>query len=130
MPATCANTGVLSNVILRRPQPTKNLVASQQTKMRQYYVCIMTNRPRTLYIGVTNDLERRVYEHKSELAEGFTKRYRINRLVYFDTTTSVEGAITREKVIKGWRRSKKINLIEQTNPAWKDLSDAWYDAGQ
>ena len=93
MPATCANTRVLSNVILRRPQPTKNLVAPQQTKMRQYYVYIMTNRSRTLYIGVTNDLERRVYEHKSELAEGFTKRYRINRLVYFDTTGNIEGAI-------------------------------------
>jgi putative endonuclease len=83
---------------------------------RQYYVYIMTNRSRTLYVGVTNDLERRVYEHKSESIEGFTKRYRIHRLVYFDTTSSVEGAITREKEIKVWRRSKKIDLIEEANP--------------
>ncbi len=128
MPAACANTRVLSNVILRRPQPTKNLVAPQQTKMRQYYVYIMTNRSRTLYIGVTNDLERRVYEHKSELAEGFTKRYRINRLVYFDTTGNIEGAISREKELKGWRRSKKIDLIESANPGWRDLSEGWYEA--
>ena len=96
---------------------------------RQYYVYIMTNRSRTLYVGVTNDLERRVYEHKSESVEGFTKRYRMNRLIYFDVTSNVEGAITREKVIKGWRRSKKIDLMEQTNPGWKDLSDGWYEAG-
>ncbi len=96
---------------------------------RQYYVYIMTNRSRTLYIGVTNDLERRVYEHKSEPVEGFTKRYRMNRLVYFDTTSSIEGAITREKELKRWRRSKKIVLIEADNPGWKDLSEGWYEVG-
>ena len=97
--------------------------------LRQYYVYIMTNRSRTLYIGVTNDLERRVYEHKSESVEGFTKRYRMNRLVYFDTTNNIEGAITIDKELKGWRRSKKIDLIEQINPGWKDLSDGWYEVG-
>ena len=97
---------------------------------RQFYVYIMTNRSRTLYIGVTNNLERRVYEHKSESIDGFTRRYRMNRLVYFDATTSVEGAISREKELKGWRRSKKINLIEQANPGWKDLSDGWYEANE
>ena len=96
---------------------------------RQYYVYIMTNRSRTLYVGVTNDLERRVYEHKSASVEGFTKRYKINRLVYFDATSSIEGAISREKEIKRWRRSKKIDLIEAENPGWKDLSDGWYAVG-
>ena len=76
-----------------------------------------------------NDLERRVYEHKSESIDSFTKRYRMNRLVYFDSTANVEGAITREKQLKGWRRSKKIALIEEDNPGWKDLSDGWYEAG-
>ncbi len=97
--------------------------------MRRYYEYIMTNRSRTLYIGVTNDLERRVYEHKSESIDGFTKRYRMNRLVYFDSTNSIEGAISEEKRIKGWRRSKKIDLIEEANPGWKDLSDGWYESG-
>ena len=96
---------------------------------RQYYVYIMTNRSRTLYVGVTSDLERRVFEHKSGAMEGFTKRYRIDRLVYFDATSDVEGAISREKEIKRWRRSKKIDLIEAENPGWKDLSEGWYVSG-
>lgn len=90
---------------------------------RQYYVYIMTNRSRTLYVGVTNDLERRVHEHKSGLVEGFTKRYKINRLVYFAETSNIEGAITREKEIK------KIDLVEAANPGWKDLSEGWYEVG-
>ena len=94
---------------------------------RQYYVYIMTNRSRTLYVGVTNDLERRVHEHKSGSVEGFTKRYKINRLVYFDATSNIEGAIAREKEIKKWRRSKKIDLVEAANPEWKDLSEGWYE---
>ena len=89
----------------------------------------MTNRSRTLYVGVTNDLERRVHEHKSDTIEGFTKRYKMHRLVYFDETSDIEGAITREKELKKWRRSKKIDLIETTNPGWKDLSEGWYEAG-
>jgi putative endonuclease len=80
----------------------------------------MTNRSRTLYVGVTNDLERRVHEHKSGLVEAFTKRYKINRLVYFAETSNIEGAITREKEIK------KIDLVEAANPGWKDLSEGWY----
>jgi len=96
---------------------------------RQYYVYIITDRSRTLYIGVTNDLERRVHEHKSESIEGFTKRYKMHRLVYFDATSNIEGAITREKEIKRWRRSKKIDLIEADNPGWKDLSEGWYEVG-
>ena len=93
---------------------------------RQYYVYILSNRTRTLYVGVTNDLQRRVYEHKSRLVEGFTKRYYLNYLVYFEESTDVSSAIAREKQIKSWRRAKKIDLIESTNPQWKDLSLEWY----
>jgi putative endonuclease len=91
--------------------------------MREYYVYIMTNKSKTLYTGVTNDLERRVYEHKNKLIPGFTRKYKITKLVYFEVTNSVESAIAREKQIKGWLRSKKLALIESTNPVWKDLSE-------
>ena len=93
--------------------------------VNQYYVYIMTNKSRTLYTGVTNDLERRVYEHKQKLVPGFTAKYNIARLVYFEVTQDVQAAITREKQIKGWLRSKKIALIESVNPEWKDLSMGW-----
>ena len=82
----------------------------------------MTNKSRTLYTGVTNDLERRVYEHKQKLVPGFTAKYNITRLVYFEVTQDIQAAIAREKQIKGWLRSKKIALIESVNPGWKDLS--------
>ncbi len=94
--------------------------------MREYYVYIMTNGVRTLYIGVTNDLARRVYEHKHKLIDGFTKKYNITFLVYFDVTSDVVAARAREKQLKGWRRDKKIALIEASNPQWKDLSLEWY----
>ena len=93
--------------------------------MAQYYVYIMTNGTRTLYTGVTNNLERRVYEHKMKLVPGFIKRYNISYLVYFDNTNDVIAAITREKQIKGWTRAKKISLIESFNPDWRDLSLDW-----
>ena len=95
--------------------------------MHQYYVYFMTNGVRTLYIGVTNDLTRRVYEHQHKLADGFTKKYNITMMVHYEVTTDVQSAIAREKQLKGWRRSKKIALIESSNPAWVDLSLAWYD---
>ena len=95
--------------------------------MRQYYVYIMTNGVRTLYIGVTNDLTRRVYEHRQKLADGFTNKYNITMLVHYEVTTDVQSAIAREKQLKGWRRSKKVDLIERVNPAWVDLSLEWYD---
>jgi len=85
----------------------------------------MTNKSRTLYTGVTNDLERRVYEHKQKLVPGFTARYNITRLVYFEATEDVQAAIVREKQIKGWLRRKKIALIESANPRWEDLSVKW-----
>jgi putative endonuclease len=95
--------------------------------MKQYYVYIMTSPSGTLYTGTTNNLKRRVYEHKHKLIEGFTQKYNVTRLVYFEETGDVSAAIAREKQIKGWRRSKKIALIESLNPKWQDLSDGWYD---
>jgi len=94
--------------------------------MNQYYVYIMTNRSKTLYTGVTNDLMRRVYEHKNKMVEGFTKKYNITRLVYFEETNDIQSAIMREKQIKGWLRNKKIALIESVNQEWKDLSEGWF----
>ena len=93
--------------------------------MKQYYVYIMTNRSKTLYTGVTNDLTRRVYEHKNKMIDGFTKKYNITKLVYYEETIDIQAAITREKQIKGWLRSKKIALIESVNPNWNDISEGW-----
>ena len=90
--------------------------------MRPYTVYIMASRSRVLYIGVTNDLARRVFEHKRGLVPGFTARYRVNRLVYVEEFDSICDAIAREKQLKGWRRSRKVSLIERRNPIWKDLS--------
>ena len=91
-----------------------------------YYVYILANKHNTvLYTGVTNNLERRLYEHQNKLVSGFTSRYNVHKLVYFDTTTDVTSAIAREKEIKGWVRQKKIRLIEGMNPEWKDLSETW-----
>jgi len=90
---------------------------------KQYYVYILTNNSGTLYTGVTNDLVRRVFEHKNQLVEGFTKRYNLKYLVYYEATNDVHSAIAREKQIKGWLRAKKLQLINSVNPAWKDLSE-------
>ncbi len=92
---------------------------------KTYFVYILASKSRRLYVGVTNDLERRLYEHKHKLVEGFTKLYNIDRLVFFEATSEVISAIAREKEIKKWRREKKIALIEAENPLWDDLSDAW-----
>ena len=94
--------------------------------MKKYFAYIMTNRSKTLYTGVTNDFERRVIEHKKEQIKGFTSRYNIKKLVYFESGYSINEAISREKVIKGWLRKKKIVLIKSLNPQWQDLSDNWY----
>jgi putative endonuclease len=91
--------------------------------MKNYYVYIMTNNSKTLYTGITNDLNRRVYEHKHKLLEGFTKKYNIHKLIYFELFNNPGDAIRREKQIKGWLREKKIGLIESMNPEWKDLSN-------
>ncbi len=90
-----------------------------------YYVYIMSNYARMLYIGVTNNLERRIYEHKHKLTAGFTARYSLKHLVYFEETSDVRAAIEREKQLKGWRCDRKIALIAPANPQWRDLSADW-----
>ena len=95
--------------------------------MRQYSVYILTNKSGTLYVGVTNNLERRMFEHKNSLNEGFTKKYETNRLMYYESFSDIHEAIYREKQIKGWRRDKKIALIEEDNPTWQDLSEDWFE---
>ena len=92
----------------------------------QYYVYLMTNRTHRLYTGMSNDLQRRVYEHKSKLIPGFAKRYNLTWLVYYEVTSEVIAAIEREKQIKGWLRRKKIALVESLNPQWKALSADLY----
>jgi putative endonuclease len=93
--------------------------------MRRFYVYMMTNRSRTLYIGVTNDLERRVREHREKRVPGFTARYNLDILVLYQEFTDVVEAIASEKRLKGWTRAKKIALIEDSNPHWEDLARAW-----
>ncbi|HSW93351.1 MAG TPA: GIY-YIG nuclease family protein [Gammaproteobacteria bacterium] len=93
--------------------------------MKNFYVYILSNATRTLYIGVTNNLERRMYEHKNKLIDGFTKKYNLTKLVYYETTESIIEGIYREKQLKGWLRSKKIELIGKDNPGWDDLSLLW-----
>jgi putative endonuclease len=94
---------------------------------RSYWVYILTNRKRgTLYTGVTNSLERRVWQHKSKQADSFTRRYGVDRLVYFEEFRDVNNAIARETQIKGWLRARKVAAIEKDNPTWEDLSAKWY----
>jgi putative endonuclease len=95
---------------------------------KQYYLYILTNRSnRVLYVGITNDLPRRVFEHKNKLLEGFTKKYNLTKLVYYEVTSNVESAIRREKQLKNWHREWKINLINQFNPYWNDLSEEFLE---
>jgi len=98
--------------------------------METYFVYILATRPRTLYTGITNNLERRVLEHKRRLVPGFTSHYRIHRLVYFESASDVREAIRREKQIKGWLRGKKLALVRSMNPEWRDLSEGWYGKTQ
>ncbi len=95
--------------------------------MNTYYVYIITNKWHTvLYVGMTNDLRRRTYEHREKLVAGFSGRYNLNKLVYCEETDDVNAAIAREKQIKKWGKTKKVKLIKQMNPEWKDLSDGWF----
>ena len=94
--------------------------------MRSYYAYIMASRSRVLYVGFTNDLVRRVVEHKRGLVPGFTSRYHVTRLVYFEQFADVRDAIAREKEIKGWARARKIRLIEARNATWEDLAHRWF----
>lgn len=91
--------------------------------MESYYVYIVASIQRTLYIGMTNDLPRRIQQHKAGLIPGFTRRYNVNRLVHFEVFTDVRDAQAREHQLKGWTRKKKIALIEAENPEWEDLAD-------
>ena len=93
--------------------------------MNDYFVYILSNKSRMLYTGVTNNLERRMYEHRMKLISGFTEHYGLSSLVYYESTKDVNAAISREKEIKGWVRRKKTALISQFNPEWKDLSLEW-----
>jgi len=92
-------------------------------KLQTYYTYILASRPKrgVLYIGVTNNLSRRIYEHKNKSVDGFTKKYQVDQLVYFETHITAEDAIYREKQLKKWNRSWKIELIEKNNPHWNDL---------
>ena len=91
--------------------------------MKQYYVYILTNKThRVLYVGITNNLARRVYQHKAKAVEGFTARYNVDKLVYYETTTDVNAALEREKVLKKWSRKKKDWLITLKNPLWEEIS--------
>jgi len=92
---------------------------------KQYYVYIMASRSRVLYVGVTGDLVHRVEQHKQKVVEGFTQKYNVTMLVYYEVTNDVHAALAREKQIKGWRRSKKVALVESMNLTWKDLSSEW-----
>lgn len=94
--------------------------------MQDYYVYILTNNSKTLYTGFTNDLRRRVSEHKRKIVPGFTSRYNINKLIYFEYFSERKLAMEREKQIKGLLRSKKIDLINTMNPEWNDLSTDWF----
>ncbi len=92
----------------------------------KYYVYLLTNWNNTvMYVGVTNNLRRRIYEHKNKLIKGFTEKYNVNKLVYFEETQDIIAAIAREKEIKKWRREKKNQLVNRINPTWKELSLEW-----
>ena len=90
---------------------------------KSYYVYLLTNwNNQVMYVGITNNLERRIYEHKEKIVKGFTKKYNVNKLVYYEQTSDVVEALNREKEIKKWRRDKKNRLVFNTNPLWQDLS--------
>jgi putative endonuclease len=97
--------------------------------MTDYFVYILSNKSRMLYTGVTNNLERRLTEHRIKAVPGFTQRYGLSRLVYYEQTPDVNAAISREKEIKGWVRRKKVALVCSVNPEWKDLSLEWFPPG-
>ncbi len=93
---------------------------------RTYYFYLMASASRVLYAGVTNDLQRRVWEHKKKVVPGFSRRYNVVELVYFEVYGDIRAAIEREKQVKGWLRKKKIALIQSVNPQWSDLSASWF----
>jgi putative endonuclease len=105
------------------PPPAHNMA---RMNPEFYYTYIVASRSLTLYVGMTNDIEKRVFQHKCKVYEGFSAQYNCDRLVWFERFSSPQAAIAREKQLKGWRREKKIALIESRNPTWLDLSEDWY----
>jgi putative endonuclease len=93
---------------------------------RTYYVYILASLSGTLYVGITSDLSKRMWQHKEHVYKGFTSTYQVDRLLYYETFSAVQDAIEREKQLKGWRRKKKINLITKEYPKWLDLSGGWF----
>ncbi len=121
IPVPCCH----SRILLSFPRKRESGYAEP---MKSYFVYLLTNHTRTtLYIGVTNDLKRRIYEHKNGLVEGFAEKYRLYYLVYFEETNDIYSAIEREKQLKKWNRKWKDELIEETNPEWNDLSNGWFE---
>jgi putative endonuclease len=106
---------------------TSTAATSYNSGVKNYYVYILSSRSGTLYVGVTSNIRKTVHQHKSHLVPGFTDKYDVDRLLYFEPIGDAVSAIKREKQIKKWRREKKVALIDSMNPDWKDLSQAWYD---
>jgi len=100
---------------------------SEMLTDKTFYLYIMASKTGTLYVGMTNNIKRRVYEHKYHLTPGFTDKYRVERLLYVETINDPVSAIKREKQIKAWRREKKVSLIDSINPQWNDMSQDWYE---
>jgi len=124
-PLTCHPERAGASAEATRDQREAIWLGGEAHCVKSYWVYILSGRTRTLYVGVTNDLERRDYEHKNKLIAGFTSKYRLDRLVYFEQHTDIRVANEREKQIKSWRREKKLGLIESINPKWSDLSLDW-----
>ncbi len=110
----------------KRNAQSRDLLSSYPLNDHCYSVYIIASRSRVIYIGMTNNLSRRVFEHKNGLVEGFTKGYRCHRLVYYESFDDVTKAIDREKQLKRWSRTKKVWLIERRNPTWEDLASEWF----
>ncbi len=122
--STAGTTPWMEEVEQRLERSSRNLMLSD----KGYYVYLLTNwNNKVMYVGMTNDLVRRLYEHKNKLVKGFTTKYNIDKLVYFEEARDVHAVITREKEIKRWRREKKDQLVVSVNPDWKDLSLEWKD---
>lgn len=102
----------------------------EMPKEKTYYVYILSSQRRALYIGVTSNIEQRIFQHKTHVFGGFTAKYNITNLVYFERYGDIVKAIRKEKELKDWRREKKIKLIEASNPTWRDLSYGWYQRHQ
>jgi len=115
-------TASKTSVIASKAKQSNATIFQKRDVMKKGYIYIMTNKPNgTLYVGVTSDIIRRVYEHKNSLVDGFTKQYNLKNLVYFEIFDFIENAIEREKQLKGGSRAKKIMLVESMNPTWRDL---------